>query len=97
MEKILKKLILLFSKNIPLFIKWPLICLHYMLWTSIDLIKENGFTINKKEKKSKKQMRYPEKKSITNVDYTVDLALPANAPAQAESLLHSLEQTARGI
>ena len=24
-----------------------IICLDYVLWTSIDLIKENGFTLNK--------------------------------------------------
>ena len=30
-------------------------------------------------------------------DYTEDLALLANIPAQGESLLHSLEQTAEAI
>ena len=34
---------------------------------------------------------------MTNADYTDDLALLTNTPAQAESLLHSLEQAARGI
>ena len=35
-------------------------------------------------------------KTITDAEYT-DLVLYANAPAQAESLLHCLEQAARGI
>ena len=34
---------------------------------------------------------------ITDVDYVDDLALLANTPVQAKSLLHSLEQIARGI
>ena len=36
-------------------------------------------------------------KSITETDDADDLAFLANTPTQAESLLHSLEQTARGI
>ena len=35
--------------------------------------------------------------TFTNTDYADDLVLLANTPAQAESLLHSLEQTASGI
>ena len=57
---------------------------------SIDLIKENGFL--PKEARSR---LYPAEK--TNTDYTDDLALLANTPAQAESLLHSLGQAASGI
>ena len=34
---------------------------------------------------------------MIDADYADDLALHANEPAQAESLLHSLEQTAGGI
>ena len=34
---------------------------------------------------------------ITDADNVDDVALLVNTPAQAESLLHSLEQTARGI
>ena len=40
--------------------------------------------------------QYPAE-TITDVDYADDLALLANASAQAKSLLHSLEQAARGI
>ena len=40
--------------------------------------------------------KYPAK-TITNADYANDIALLANAPAQAETLLHSLERAAAGI
>ena len=39
---------------------------------------------------------YPAK-TITDADYVDDIALLANAPAQAETLLHSLERAAAGI
>ena len=68
-----------------------IICLDYMLRTSIDKIRENGFELTKKRSK-----RYPTK-TITNADYADDLALPANTPNQAETLLHSLERAAAGI
>ena len=45
--------------------------------------------------KEKKQ-KVPRKK-ITDADYADDIAILANAPAQAETLLHSLERTAAGI
>ena len=62
-----------------------IICLDYVLRTSIDKIKENGFELTKKRSR-----RYPAK-TITNADYANDIAILANAPAQAKSLLHSLE------
>ena len=34
---------------------------------------------------------------INDADYADDLALHANTPAQSKSLLHNLEQVARGI
>ena len=68
-----------------------IICLDYMLRTSIDKIKENGFKLTKERTR-----RYPAK-TITDTDYADDIALLANAPAQAETLLHSLEQVAAGI
>ena len=68
-----------------------IICLDYVLRTSIDKIKENGFKLTKERSR-----RYPAK-TITNADYVDDIALPANAPAQAETLLHSLERAAAGI
>ena len=55
-----------------------------MLRTSIDLMKGNGFKLAKESSR-----RYPAQ-TITDMDY-------ANSPAQAKSLLHSLEQAAGGI
>ena len=58
------------------------------LTTSIDKIKENGFELTKKRNR-----RYPAK-TITDAD---DIAILANAPAQAETLLCSLERASAGI
>ena len=68
-----------------------IICLDYVLRTSIDKIKENGFELTKK-----RSGRYPTK-TITDDDYADDIALLANTPAQAEPLLHSLERSAACI
>ena len=68
-----------------------IICLDYMLGTSIDKIKENGFDLTKKRSR-----RYPAK-TIIDADYADDIAILENAPAQAETLLHSLERTTAGI
>ena len=68
-----------------------IICLDYVLRTSIDKIKENGFELIKKRSR-----RYPAK-TITDADYADDIAILANTPAQAETLLHSLERAAAGI
>ena len=68
-----------------------IICLDYMLRTSIVKIRENGFELTKKRSR-----RYPAK-TITNANYTDDIAILANMPNQAETLLHSLERAAAGI
>ena len=68
-----------------------IICLDYVLRTSIDNIRENGFALTKKRSR-----RYPAK-TITEADYADDIALLANTPNQAETLLHSLERAAAGI
>ena len=68
-----------------------IICLDYVLRTSIDKIKENGFELKKKRSK-----RYPET-TITDADYADDIAILANTPDQAETLLHSLERAAASI
>ena len=65
-----------------------IICLDYVLRTSIDKIRENGFELMKKRSR-----RYSAK-TITDADYIVILA---NTPDQAETLLHSLERAAAGI
>ena len=68
-----------------------IICLVYVLRTSIDIIRENSFELTKKRSR-----RYPTK-TITDADYAEDIAILANAPAQEETLLHSLERAAVGI
>ena len=68
-----------------------IICLDYVLRTSIDEIKENCFEL------TKTRSRWYPGKTITDADYADDIALLANEPAQAETLLHSLEQAATGI
>ena len=68
-----------------------IICLDYVLRTSIDKIRENGFELTKKSSR-----RYPAK-IITNTDYADDITILANTPDQAETLLHSLERAAAGI
>ena len=68
-----------------------IICLDYVLRTSINKIRENDFELTKKRSR-----RYPAK-TITDADYTDDIALLANMPNQAETILHSLERAAAGI
>ena len=68
-----------------------IIYLDYVLRTSIDKIRENGFELTKKRNR-----RYPAK-PITDADYADDIAILANTPDQAETQLHSLEQAAEGI
>ena len=68
-----------------------IICLAYVLRPSIDKIKENGFELTKKRSR-----RYPAK-TITDADYADDIAILANTPNKAETLLRSLERAATGI
>ena len=68
-----------------------IICLDYVLRKSIDKIRENGF-----ELKKKRSGRYLAK-TITDADYVDDIAILANTPNQAETLLNSLERAAAGI
>ena len=68
-----------------------IICQDYVLWTSIDIIKENGFILKKTRSR-----QYPTKTMIDQ-DYTDNLALLTNTLSQAESLSHSLEWVAAGI
>ena len=65
-----------------------IICLDYVLRTSIDKIRENGFNLTKKRSR-----RYLAK-IITDANYIVILA---NTPNQAETLLHSSERATTGI
>ena len=68
-----------------------IICLDYVLRTSIDKIRENGFELTKKRSR-----RYPAR-TITDADYADDMAILANAPDQAETLLHGLKRAAAGM
>ena len=67
------------------------ICLDYKLTTSIDKMKDNSFKLTKERSR-----RYPAQTSM-DMDYANDIALLANAPTQAETMLHSQERTAAGI
>ena len=62
-----------------------------MLRTLIDKIKESVFELTKKRRR-----RYPTK-TITDADYADDIAILANTPNQAETLLHSMGQATAGI
>ena len=66
-----------------------IICLDYMLRTSINKMKDNGFKLAKEISR-----RYPDQ-IIMDADYADDVALLINT--LAESLLHSLERAAAGI
>ena len=68
-----------------------IICLDYVVRTSIDNIRENSFMLTKKRSR-----RYTAK-TITDADYADDIALLAKTANQAETLLHSLERAAVGI
>ena len=68
-----------------------IIVLDYVIRTSTEKFKENGFKLTKERRR-----RYPAK-TITDADYADDIMLLANAPAQAETLFHNLERTAAGI
>ena len=52
-----------------------IICLDYVLWTLIDLMKENGFTLEKA-----KSRWYPTW-TIMDMDYADDVALLVNTSA----------------
>ena len=45
----------------------------------------------------RKEAEVTPQKAITDADYADDIALLANTPNQAETLLHSLERAAAGI
>ena len=68
-----------------------IIFLDLVLRTSVDLMKENGFKLKKASSR-----RYPAE-IIMDIDYADDIALLANTPTQAESLLHNLKPAAGGI
>ena len=89
------KLTLLLKKTISFIITIKLalslfiVCLDYVLWTSIDKMKDNSFKLAKERSR-----RYPAQLRTRTTPMT---AILAYTPAQAETLLHSLEITAAGI
>ena len=68
-----------------------IICLNYVLKTSINIMKYNGFKLAKERRR-----RYPPQ-TITDADYADDIAFLANTPSEVETLLHSPERAASGI
>ena len=68
-----------------------IICLDYVLRTTFDIIKDDGFKLAKERSRG-----YPAQ-TITNADYADDIVLLANTLAQAETLLDSLEWAAAEI
>ena len=68
-----------------------IICLDYVLRTSIDKIRENVFELTKKRSR-----KYPAK-TITDADYADDIAVLGNSLNEAETLLHSLERATTTI
>ena len=68
-----------------------MICQDYIPQISIDLIKENGFTL----KKTRSKWYFAE--IMTDANYTDNLVLLPNTAAQTESQLYSLKQTAGRI
>ena len=68
-----------------------IICLAYVLKTSVDKIKENSFEL------TKKSSRWYPTKTITDADYANDIAILVKAPTQAKTLQHSLERATGGI
>ena len=64
--------------------------LVYVLWRSIDLMKENYFTLEKS-----RDIRYPAR-TITDANQADDIALLPNTLAKAEPLFHSQEHAAGG-
>ena len=68
-----------------------IICLDYVLRTSINKIRENALEL------TKKRSRTYLAKTITDTDYTDDMAILANTPNQAKTLLHSMERATAGI
>ena len=68
-----------------------IICLDYVLRTSVDLLKELGFTL-----KTARGRRFPAE-TITDADYADDLTLFTDNIEEATKLLHALEKAAGDI
>ena len=69
-----------FQRDILVFIIYE----DHVCQTSIDLIKENRFTLKKE------RSRWYPAETIADADYADEIVLLANTPTKAESLLHSV-------
>ena len=67
-----------------------IVCLDYILRTSLDKIKDKGLILNKSSSPRNAI-------NLTDADYADDLALFANSISEARALLHSLEDAAKDI
>ena len=67
-----------------------IICIDYVLRTSIDKMKDNDFELIKERSR-----RYPAQ-TIMDADYVHNVAFLANTIAKAKTLLHSLERASAG-
>ena len=67
-----------------------IICLDYVLRTSIHKMKDNGFKLTKE--RSRKYLA----QAILDADYANDKVLLGNTPAQVETQLYSLKWVATG-
>ena len=68
-----------------------ILCLDYILKTSVDIKAELGFTLT--ERRSR---RYPAT-HITDIDYSDDIAITKNNMKSANTLLHQIEVTSNEI
>ena len=65
-----------------------IICPDYVLQTSIDIMKEDSFTLKKKQEANDIQHK------LLRTETMQKTVLLANTPTQAEFLLHSMDQAA---
>ena len=68
-----------------------IICRDYVLRTSTDIMNDNGL-----KQAKERSRRYPTQ-TITDTDYVNDIVCLVNTPAQAKTLLRSLEWAAASI
>ena len=68
-----------------------ILCLHYILKTSVDINAELGFTLT--ERRSRRYRA----SHITDIDYADDIAITKNDMKSANTLLHQIEVTSNEI
>ena len=71
----------------------PYLSQDCVLWISENLIQDNGFPFKKKKTRSRRYIA----ETMIDAENADDQALHANTPAQAESPLYSLQQSAESI